>query len=110
MRRQGILAVASALNATMVTSMPEDIATQQPLDSLGRRRSPATFRDFHKGTTPANKGRSMRPEVLTAKEVSDLFAAKSGSAPGTARDRAMLSLMYRADLKIGRVNPIGRAW
>ena len=45
----------------------------------------------------------MRPEVLTAKEVSDLFAAKSGSAPGTARDRAMLSLMYRADLKIHQI-------
>lgn len=49
---------------------------------------------------PANRGRKLPPEVLTAAEVSALVRACSNKAPTGIRNRALLVLLYRGGLRI----------
>jgi len=50
---------------------------------------------------PWNKGRKLPPEVLTAKEVNALLEACSKRAPTGIRNRAMIAVLYRGQLRIG---------
>jgi hypothetical protein len=72
-------------------------------DAIGRKRSPATYPEFRKGVTPANKGRDMSPEILTRREIADLLAVPAKTAALFARDRAIAWLMYRLDFKMAQV-------
>jgi len=49
---------------------------------------------------PANKGRKLPPELLTADEVRALLQACSASAPTGLRNRALLVTLYRAGLRL----------
>ena len=49
---------------------------------------------------PANKGRKLPPELLTADEVRALLAACSPSAPTGLRNRALVVTLYRAGLRL----------
>jgi hypothetical protein len=74
-----------------------------PPDSLPppRSRSPITRPGYRKGVPPANKGTTLPPEVLTPDEVGALFDAIKGDGPLSVRNRAMVALMYRAEIKVG---------
>ena len=49
---------------------------------------------------PANKGRKLPPELLTADEVRALLQACSVNAPTGVRNRALLVTLYRAGLRL----------
>jgi site-specific recombinase XerD len=49
---------------------------------------------------PANKGRKLPPELLTAEEVRALLAACSPKAPTGIRNRALVAVLYRAGLRL----------
>ncbi len=49
---------------------------------------------------PANKGRRYPAEVLTEAEVAALLGACSQKAPTGIRNRAMITFMYRAGLRV----------
>jgi len=49
---------------------------------------------------PANKGRKLPPELLTADDVRALLAACSTTAPTGLRNRALLVALYRAGLRL----------
>ena len=50
--------------------------------------------------TRSNKGRTFPPEVLTSEEVAALLKAPSRRAPTGVRNRALLTVLYRAGLRI----------
>jgi site-specific recombinase XerD len=49
---------------------------------------------------PANKGRKLPPELLTAADVRALLAVCSTSAPTGLRNRALVVVLYRAGLRL----------
>jgi site-specific recombinase XerD len=49
---------------------------------------------------PANKGRKLPPELLTADDVRALLAACSSTAPTGIRNRALVVVLYRAGLRL----------
>ena len=53
-----------------------------------------------KGAAPWNKGRKLPVEVLTADEVKRLLASCSRRAPTGLRNRALIALLYRGQLRI----------
>ncbi len=53
------------------------------------------------GIPPWNKGQKLPPEVLTPKEVKALMDACSRRAPTGIRNRALIALLYRGQLRIG---------
>lgn len=60
-------------------------------------RQPATERPRE----PANKGRSLPPELLTADEVRRLVHACPESEPAGLRNRALIAILYRGGLRLG---------
>jgi site-specific recombinase XerD len=55
---------------------------------------------YHSGRTAPNKGRTYPPEVLTEDEVKSLIRACSNRAPTGIRNRALITVMYRAGLRL----------
>jgi len=53
------------------------------------------------GKTPWNRGRRLPPEVLTGDEVNALMRACSKRAPTGIRNRALIAVLYRGQLRIG---------
>jgi site-specific recombinase XerD len=62
--------------------------------------SPVTSPGYHSGRTAPNKGRTFPPEVLTEDEVKSLIRACSNRAPTGIRNRALITVMYRAGLRL----------
>jgi site-specific recombinase XerD len=62
--------------------------------------SPITTPGYHTGRTAPNKGRTFPPEVLTEDEVKALIRACSNRAPTGIRNRALITVMYRAGLRL----------
>jgi hypothetical protein len=58
---------------------------------------------YRRGVAPGNKGRKWPARPLTQEEVALLFEALPAHTLLGKRNRAMLSLMYRAEVKIGRL-------
>lgn len=56
---------------------------------------------FVKGAEPPNKGQKWPGEVLPPEEVTAILAQCSRRAPTGVRDRALITIMYRAGLRIG---------
>ena len=59
----------------------------------------ATHPGYHKGRTPANKGRRYPPEVLTPDEVHALLDACPISPHTELRNRALFATLYRTGLR-----------
>lgn len=55
---------------------------------------------YHSGRNAPNKGRTFRAEVLTEDEVKALIRACSGRAPTGIRNRALITVLYRAGLRL----------
>jgi site-specific recombinase XerD len=62
--------------------------------------SPIIAPGYHSGRTAPNKGRTYPPEVLTEDEVKSLIRACSHRAPTGIRNRALITTMYRAGLRL----------
>lgn len=71
----------------------------QLLDRAGRRRSPATTSDFHKGLPPRNKGLRYPTDPPTVEEIVDVMRA-AGDSPDGLRLRGIIVVLWRAGLRI----------
>jgi site-specific recombinase XerD len=54
---------------------------------------------YHKGRVPANKGKKYPPEILTPAEIASLFRQISTKTSIGLRNRALLTVLYRAGLR-----------
>jgi len=64
-------------------------------------RPAVTQPGYHRGRTPANKGRSYPAEILTSDEALALIRAASNRAPTGIRNRALIAVLYRGGLRLG---------
>jgi site-specific recombinase XerD len=62
--------------------------------------SPIITLGYHTGRVAPNKGKTYPPEVLTEDEVKTLIRASSNRAPTGVRNRALITTMYRAGLRL----------
>ena len=69
------------------------------LDVVGRRRSPATFAEFHAGRPPANKGMRYPADPPRVEEIVAVMRAAGDGARG-ARIRGLIVVLWRAGLRI----------
>jgi len=69
------------------------------LDVCGRRRSPATFADFHKGRPPMSKGQTYPADPPTIAEIVALMNACPDTVSGR-RLRALIIVLWRSGLRI----------
>lgn len=72
---------------------------QTLLDVCGRRRSPATFPEFHAGRPPRNKGQSYPADPPTIQEIVTVLDACPDTQTGR-RGRALMALLWRSGLRI----------
>ena len=78
----------------------EDVMESVPLlDCAGRRRSPATMSNFHRGVPPRNKGLVYPPDPPTVQEIIAVMRA-AGEGPEGVRLRAIIVVLWRAGLRI----------
>ncbi len=73
--------------------------TPQLLDICGRRRSPATFRDFHVGRPPRNKGQRYPADPPSIPEIVAVLKACPSTLAGR-RTRALIIVLWRSGLRI----------
>jgi site-specific recombinase XerD len=75
------------------------MSTLSSVDVAGRRRSPATFSQFHLGRAPRNKG--LR-HPADPPRVEEIVAVMRRAGDGLARDRmrALIVVLWRAGLRI----------
>jgi site-specific recombinase XerD len=69
------------------------------LDVCGRRRSPATFPEFHQGRKPGNAGQRYPTEAPTIAQVVAVMNACDDTITGQ-RNRALMLVMWRTGLRI----------
>jgi site-specific recombinase XerD len=75
------------------------MTTLQLLDAAGRRRSPATMPDFHRGRPPRNKGLQYPADPPTVEEIVAVMRC-AGDRPYGLRTRALIVLLWRSGLRI----------
>lgn len=69
------------------------------LDCAGRRRSPATLANFHRGLPPRNKGLRYPPDPPPVEEIIAVMRA-AGESPEGVRLRGVIVVLWRAGLRI----------
>ena len=69
------------------------------LDAAGRRRSPATFPEFHAGRPPRNKGQTYPADPPSVEEIVAILRACPDTLTGQ-RGRALMVLLWRTGLRI----------
>ncbi len=69
------------------------------LDVAGRRRSPATYPEFHKGRKPKNAGQRYPREAPTVSEIVAVMNACPDTVSGK-RTRALILVMWRSGVRI----------
>ena len=88
------------------------------LDVASHRRSPVTMPGFHEGRTPRNKGHRYPADPPTVEEIIAVMR-EAGSGPDGARLRALIVILWRAGLRIGKrsislrpisTHPAARCW
>ena len=62
-------------------------------------RPAVTMPGYHKGRIPANKDKKYPAEILTPDEVSALFGQLSTGSSIGLRNRALVTVLYRAGLR-----------
>ena len=68
-------------------------------DVAGRRRSPATFPEFHRGCAPGNKGMRYPADPPRVEEIVAVMRAAGGGLNG-GRIRGLIVVLWRAGLRI----------
>lgn len=69
--------------------------------ATARRASPAVEKGYHAGREAPNKGKTYPAEVLTQREVSLLLSACGARSSTGIRNRALITVLYRAGLRLG---------
>ena len=69
------------------------------LDRAGRRRSPATLSNFHRGLPPRNKGLRYPADPPTVEEIVGVMRA-AGDSPDGLRLRGVVVMLWRAGPRI----------
>jgi len=69
-------------------------------DAAGRRRSAATFPEFHRGRAPGNKGQTYDATVFQPTEVLKLLRSIQGGGPIPARNRALFAFLWRTGVRV----------
>ena len=69
------------------------------LDAAGHRRSPATMPGYHRGRPPRNKGEEYPADPPTVEEIVAVMRVV-GDRPEAHRLRALIVLLWRAELRI----------
>jgi site-specific recombinase XerD len=67
---------------------------------MPRTLSPATKPGYHAGRRPANAGKTFPAEILSPAEVGALLRACSSTSSVGARNRALITILYRGGLRI----------
>ncbi len=69
------------------------------VDTAGRRRSPATMPEYHRGRPPRNKGLRYPADPPTVEEIIAVMRA-AGDDPDGTRLRGLIVVLWRAGLQI----------
>jgi integrase len=69
------------------------------LDACGRRRSPATLSNFHRGRPPRNEGQRYPADPPTVEEIIAVTHA-AGDDRDALRLRGLIVVLWRAGLRI----------
>jgi site-specific recombinase XerD len=78
----------------------EDLMPSTTLvDTAGRRRSPATLSEFHRGRPPRNKGLQYPADPPTVEEIVAVMHAAGDDADGI-RLRGLIVVLWRAGLRV----------
>lgn len=80
-------------------SEPTATGGPQPLDVCGRRRSSATFPEFHSGRPPANRGQKFPADPPTVEEIVAILRVCPDTLAGR-RNRALMVLLWRTGLRV----------
>ncbi|MCA1680175.1 MAG: site-specific integrase [Actinobacteria bacterium] len=75
------------------------MSTLDAVDVAGRRRSPATFSEFHRDRVPRNKGLRYPADPPRVEEIVAVMRA-AGGAPSGLRVRGLIVVLWRAGLRI----------
>lgn len=75
------------------------MSTLDAVDVAGRRRSPATFPEFHSGRTPRNKGLRYPADPPKVEEIVAVMRA-AGDGRSGLRVRGLVVVLWRAGLRI----------
>src|SRR3954447_18330118 len=77
----------------------DTVSTSPPLDSLGRRRSPASVRGYLAGRPPRSKGRRNPADPPRTEKIVAVMRCCGEGVHG-ARARALIVVLWRAGLRI----------
>lgn len=75
------------------------MSTLDSVDVAGRRRSPATFAEFHRGRAPRNKGLRYPADPPRVEEIVAVMRGAGDRASGL-RIRGLIVVLWRAGLRI----------
>jgi site-specific recombinase XerC len=75
------------------------MSTLSFIDVAGRRRSPATFSEFHRGRAPRNKGMRYPADPPRVEEIVAVMR-RAGDGLAGDRMRALIVVLWRAGLRI----------
>jgi site-specific recombinase XerD len=67
---------------------------------MARSLSPAARDGYHAGRRPANAGKTYPAEILTPREIGALLRACSSKSATGARNRALITILYRGGLRV----------
>lgn len=85
---------------TKAASNSQETGAGSGADWAPHRLSPATRKGWRKGCAPPNKGLKFPPEPLSTDEARALIRAVGKRSANALRNRALLTLLYRAGLRI----------
>ncbi len=71
------------------------------LDAAGHRRQPVALPGYHAGRPPRNKGRRYPADPPTVEEIIGVMRT-AGAGPDGVRLRALIVVLWRAGLRIGK--------
>lgn len=82
------------------------MSTLDAVDVAGRRRSPATFSEFHRGRAPRNKGLHYPADPPRVKEIVAVMR-EAGDRVAGLRVRGLIVVLWRAGLRIQEAPDLG---
>lgn len=83
-----------------MTTQILDRPTNELVDVLGRRRSPATMPGYRAGIPNCNKGKKFPAEILSVDEIMLLLSGQNRRSASGLRHRALIALLWRSGLRI----------
>jgi len=88
------------IGRSLFIRLEEELMSEQLLDCVGRRRSPAATSAFHVGRPPRNRGLRYPADPPPVEEIVAVMRATGPGAYGD-RLRAIIVVLWRAGLRVG---------